>query len=312
MRLLIINNLSSGLRDGAIHDYVRKISSDGDEIVIRNTDGKTPIESLLDGAEGFDAVVAAGGDSTISSVCYGLRGSKIPVLPFPAGTGNLMATNIDSFDEPYALARTTKDRLTVDYDLGEIDFLASGSQDGMTRKGFAVMAGAGYDARIMMGAERLKGIFGSAAYLASAVSDPLPTVADFTITLDDEILRIRGIAVLVINFSKIFPDVAITHTNDARDGMFEVVVVKSQNAVELLPAIIAAFLDRDGGFPSRGDSLEIRLSRTVKVSSIPPLAIQYDGEAPGATTPFEARCLRHATRLIVSSAEHARHEAAEA
>ncbi|MDR2492452.1 MAG: hypothetical protein LBD25_03180 [Coriobacteriales bacterium] len=304
MRVLVINNLVSGLQDGAIHDYVRKLCHNADEIVIRSSNTRTNAEGLLHDAESFDVVVASGGDATVSTVCYSLRGSNVPILPFPAGTGNLVATNLRSPDEPLVLAQMTREGVTQHYDLGEIDYFSEGRTQ---RAGFAVMAGAGYDARIMAHSEKLKGVLGPLAYIASAITDPLPTVAHFTITLDDEVLEMDGIAVLVINFAQIFPDIAITHANDARDGAFEVVVVKSHNAVELLPAVFAAFLDRGGGFPGRFDALEVRLSRTVCVESDPPLAIQYDGEAVDAVTPFVARALPHAVRFIVTREQYERH-----
>ena len=93
MKLLIVNNTSSGYGDGAIYDYIRMVSSDGDEHCIRYTDGTTEIATMLDDADRFDAVVAAGGDGTIAAVSYTLANTGIPILPFPAGTGNLLANN---------------------------------------------------------------------------------------------------------------------------------------------------------------------------------------------------------------------------
>ena len=39
MKLLIVNNLSSGFRDGAIYDFMRAFARDGDEICMRCTNG---------------------------------------------------------------------------------------------------------------------------------------------------------------------------------------------------------------------------------------------------------------------------------
>jgi diacylglycerol kinase family enzyme len=138
------------------------------------------------------------------------------------------------------------------------------------------------------------------AYMMSALTNPNPTVAHFKVTLDDEELEIDGIAILVINFGEIAPNFSITHGNDATDGMFEVVILKKQHAVELLPALFAAFLDSVGNFPGRADALEVRRSSTVYIESDPPLQIQYDGEAIEATTPFEAVILANATEYVVN------------
>ncbi|MFR7493301.1 MAG: diacylglycerol/lipid kinase family protein [Adlercreutzia sp.] len=103
MKLLIVNNLASGFRDGAIYDFMRAFASDGDEICVRCTDGNTDLADFLRDAENFDAVVAAGGDGTVASVAYLLAETGIPLLPFPAGTANLLAMNLASPAEPHAL-----------------------------------------------------------------------------------------------------------------------------------------------------------------------------------------------------------------
>jgi len=296
MRVLIISNLVSGLKTGAIHDFSRYFSRDGDELTLRATSGKTKIEDMLRDAAEFDLVVAAGGDATIGAVAYELRNSDIPLLPFPAGTANLLATNLGTPEEPSALARIARALKTEHFDIGELVFKMGGETK---TKGFDVIAGAGYDAAIMRRAERLKERLGPMAYFAAAISEPNPKVANFTVTLDDEVLKIEGIAVLVINFAQIFPDLSIIHGNDAKDGLFEVVVIKKQHPVELLPALFAAFLDAMGNFPDRADAFEVRHSAHVLVESDPLLELQFDGDTPGATTPFEAHILPGAVRFVV-------------
>ena len=43
MKLLIVNNLVSGLRDGAIYDFARSFAHDGDEIVIHDPRSVTAV-----------------------------------------------------------------------------------------------------------------------------------------------------------------------------------------------------------------------------------------------------------------------------
>ena len=301
MRVLIINNLHSGLRDGRIFEFIRKLSQDGDELIIRNTDVSTPIETLLLDADSCDFVVAAGGDGTIASVCYALRSTGIPILVFPAGTGNLLATNLNQPDESYALVDMVRSGYTLDFDLGE--FIFRGTEKTVT-KGFVVIAGAGYDATIMEDSERLKDSLGPGAYIIAALANPSPELAHFTIDLDDQRIEIDGIAVLVLNFAKIYPDISITHSNDARDGLLEVAIIKPHTAVELIPAFLSAFLDRTGRFPHRADAIDTFRSKNIRVEADPPLHLQYDGEAQGFITPFEARVLPGATRLFVTRQEY--------
>ncbi len=294
MKLLIVNNLVSGYGEGAIYDYIRAFAADGDEVVIRSTDGSTDLRRFLADAEEFDAVIASGGDGTVAAVTYLLADTGIPVLPFPAGTANLLAMNLASPAEPHALAKLTREGEIMDFDLGEIE-LASGE-----RFGFSIMAGAGYDALIMQGAKPAKRLLGPMAYFTSALTNPLPQFSRFTIDIDGEVIESEGVGVLIVNFSKIQFDLPVVHQNLPRDGVFDVAVLHTRDAFGLIPALLASMLDRSGDFPDRTDALELHRGRTISVSADPPLPVQYDGEVTALTTPFTVRMMPEAARFIVS------------
>jgi diacylglycerol kinase (ATP) len=294
VKLLIVNNLVSGYGEGAIYDYIRAFAADGDEVVIRSTDGSTDLRRFLADAEEFDAVIASGGDGTIAAVTYLLADTGIPVLPFPAGTANLLAMNLASPAEPHALAKLTREGEIMDFDLGEIE-LASGE-----RFGFSIMAGAGYDALIMQGAKPAKRLLGPMAYFTSALTNPLPQFSRFTIDIDGEVIESEGVGVLIVNFSKIQFDLPVVHQNLPRDGVFDVAVLHTRDAFGLIPALLASMLDRSGDFPDRTDALELHRGRTISVSADPPLPVQYDGEVTALTTPFTVRMMPEAARFIVS------------
>ncbi len=294
MKLLIVNNLSSGFRDGAIYDFMRAFSEDGDEICVRCTSGCTDLAGFLHDAEDFDAVVAAGGDGTVAPAAYLLAETGIPLLPFPAGTANLLALNLASPAEPHALAKLMRQSLLMDFDIGEIE-LADGQHFG-----FTMIAGAGYDATIMQGAEASKKLLGPMAYFTSAVANPAPQFSRITLAIDGETIETQGVGVLVVNFSKIQFDISLIHENKPRDGMFDIVVMNTHDAVGLIPALLSCMLDRGGEFPARPGSLEVHRGREVTVVADPPLAVQFDGEVTGTTTPFTARMLPEAARFVVS------------
>lgn len=294
MKLLVINNLASGYGEGAIYDFIRSFVQDSDEVVVRSTDGKSDLRAFLHDAENFDAVVASGGDGTVTTVAYLLSATGIPVLPFPAGTANLLAMNLSSPSEPHALANMTRTGNMMDFDIGEIE-LANGE-----RLGFMIMAGAGYDATIMKGAAAGKKLLGPMAYFTSAVANAMPQHSDFTITIDGKTIESAGVGVLIVNFSKIQFDLSVVHENLPRDGAFDVVVLNTKDAFGLIPALIACILDRSGEFPGRTDAFEIYRGREITVDANPPLLVQYDGEVTSRTTPFTVRMLPKAARVIVS------------
>lgn len=271
MKILIINNLASGQYDTAIYDFIRSAARDGDEICLRNTDGTTPISALVEDARTFDRVVAAGGDGTVACVMYALRYSGIPVLPFPSGTANLLSMNLQNPEEPHALAALLRDGRILDFDMGEI----STENDS---RGFAIMAGSGYDATLMATPQR----------------------SDIKLTIDGVSYETKGIGIVLVNFSKITAELSITHVNQPRDGMLDVVVLKAKSAFDLLPSIFAALLDVDGKFPDRGDALDIYSGREITVEADPAFLIEHDGEPTELSTPYTVRVLPAASRLVVS------------
>ena len=295
MKILIIHNQSSGYGDGAVFDFVRSLSKAGNEITLRVFDKDDPWPDKLDDAAGFDAVVASGGDGTIARACYDLRGTGIPLLPFPSGTSNALATNLFSPSEPHALAKQLVEGETLDFDLGEISFAGESH-------GFSLVAGCGYDATIMHAAEANKQLLGPMAYFQAAFTNPNPQKSHFTIEIDGELIEVDGLCVMVANFSKMQYDIALMHQNLPRDGLLDVIILKGENAFGLIPPFMATILDRNGGYPDRGDLVEVHRGMHVKVVADPPLPIQFDGEPCPQTTPFEARLLPMHSRFIVSDA----------
>lgn len=301
MKILILHNQSSGYRDGSIYDFLRAISTPENDITLRCFDKHNPRPDKLSDAESFDVVVASGGDGTIARIGYELRNTGIPIMPFPSGTSNALATNLFSPDEPHALAKTLLRMDTLDFDMGEITF-------GGSSCGFYLVAGCGYDATIMDAAEQNKPLLGPMAYFQAAFMNPNPQKSHFTMQIDGEPYEVDGLSVMVANFSKMQYDIALTHENLPRDGKLDVIILKGENAIGLIPPFMATLLDRNGGFPDRGDLVEIRHCESLSVVAEPPLQVQYDGDPSHKETPFEARLLPLASRFVVSEAclEHYR------
>ena len=293
MKLLIINNLASGYQEGAIYDFIRAFSQDNDEIVLRATDGRTDLRAFLHDASDFDAVVISGGDGSIATVSHELANTGIPLVPFPAGTANLLCANLAQPNEPHALAEMVRAGKTLDFDVAEIEVAGK-------RYGFNIMAGAGYDATIMKNAAASKQKLGQVAYFAAVATNITPKVAHMKLTLDNNVIESDGVGVVLINHSKIQFDIPVAHDTDPRDGMLDVAVLKTANALGLLPALGAALLDRNGEFPGRSSNVEVHRARQVKVEAYPGLPIEFDGEPLDSTEPFIARVLPRAARFIVS------------
>ncbi|HLM21390.1 MAG TPA: diacylglycerol kinase family protein [Propionibacteriaceae bacterium] len=113
--------------------------------------------------EQVDLVIGAGGDGTIRYVADGLAHTGIPLGLVPAGTGNLLARNLDlPLDEVEAIGAALSGQLR------RIDLVRI-TVDDRAQEHFAVIAGIGVDAMIMDETnEDLKDQVGSAAYFVAA------------------------------------------------------------------------------------------------------------------------------------------------
>jgi diacylglycerol kinase family enzyme len=284
-----------------MYDFLKAIGATGADVTVRFVTGGTTLRDLVRDASAFDRVVASGGDGTVTGVCYALRGSGVPILAYPAGTANLLALNLKMPVDPEQLASIALSDKVLDLDIGELTVGDSGTPDRRV-EGFMVGAGAGFDASIMEGAQDLKQSIGSAAYLVGALANLTPTVSRFTLQLDGNEIETEGIAVLVANVARLPFDLPLIHESDPSDGRFEVVVLRTRNAIELLPAVWAAIVDRmTGQHAGRSAGVETHVASSIRVHVEPALPMQFDGEVLPANPSFEIEVLPRAARLLVPS-----------
>jgi diacylglycerol kinase family enzyme len=106
-------------------------------------------------------------------------------------------------------------------------------------------------------------------------------------------------AVMVMNFGRLFFDLPLVPGASPSDGCFEVVVLRGRNVAELAPALMGSMMERLGLSADRLPGIDTYTASEIEVSAYPPLPMQYDGEVISALTPFKARVLPSATTLIL-------------
>ncbi len=286
----MVSNLRSGVGDPGTHEFLSEMGTRDVEITLRFLQEGGDLDALLGDADSFDRVIISGGDGTISAALYALRQSEVPIALYPAGTANLFARNLALPPDPAELARLVFDGEATRLDLGELD-IGGGH-------GFFVMAGAGFDAGLILRAEPLKPIIGEGAYIVAALQDPLPRQSKFDLVLDGDEVSTEGIAVVLVNLAKIQLDLSVTHDSDPRDGLLDVVVIKARTVAGLMPTVFAAVLDRIGNHKGR-PGLDVFKAREVSVTASVPLPFQADGEMLQHTGPLRARILPGAATIML-------------
>lgn len=295
MRCLIVHNKHSGFGSDAIYVFERELVRSGDECLLRVVGESFSAREAVADAERFDVVVLSGGDGTVSSLLWELRGRSVPTCIFPSGTANLLFSNLGNSPEPAALARACRFCRTVACDLGEISWEGGGATGA---RGFSLMAGGGFDAELMRAAAPNKRSMGEAAYFFAALADPLPPVVHYTIEVDGTWIERDGIACLVANNAMIQGDIEIVPDCTMDDGLLDVIVLETTDAVQLVRPLLAGLFDRrgNGGRPQ----IESFKGRRVRVSASEPIPMQVDGEVvASAAASWEARVLPGVARLIV-------------
>jgi len=162
-RLLVIRNPTSGGGSGRrlFEAASAALIARGCPISIHVTSGPGDATDRARQArnEGFDAVVAAGGDGTVNEVVNGLIGGAMPFGLMPIGTANALSFEIGQKRDPESIADTLA--------LGPIRPFWPGIANG---RAFALMAGVGFDAHVVAHVSpRVKRMLGPAAYVCDAV-----------------------------------------------------------------------------------------------------------------------------------------------
>ena len=227
-------------------------------------------------ARGATLVLAAGGDGTVQAVSCGLEGSGVPLGLLPLGTGNLLARNLGlplTLEEALEVALTGRDRVL---DLGRATV---GDAD---PRCFAVMAGLGFDAEMMVDApEGLKSAVGWPAYVVSGLRHLRDSPDEIELVLDGAAAERRPArGVVVGNVGELQGGVALLPDAEPDDGLLDVVVLAPRRLVDW-----GRVLHRLVARSSRQDTtLQRHTARRLEIRTDVPVQAQLDGEPVGAVT----------------------------
>lgn len=213
-------------------------------------------EALSDGAE---LVFVWGGDGMVQQCVDVLAGSGVPLAIVPAGTANLFASSLDI---PQDVPRA------VDIGLyGSERQLDVGKVNG---ERFAVMAGAGLDAKMIEDADGgLKDRVGRIAYVWTASKHLRAEPFEARIEVDGKPwYKGKASCVLVGNVGSLFAGVEVFDNAHPDDGMLEIGVTNAEGIGQWARTMARTALGTTSKSPfvqaTKAKKVDARLSRKVR------------------------------------------------
>lgn len=233
--------------------------------------------------EGFERIVAAGGDGTIHEVVNGLAGSDATLGLLPMGTMNVFATEL-------GLPTHDLKRCWNIIEHGKTRLVDLPSANG---KHFAQLAGVGLDAQVVKETSMaMKRSFGPLSYLIQAAQIAARVPPRLAIESENTSID-EGSFVLIGNGRLYGGPFPFFKRAVLDDGLFDVVVFKRLGYLEIIRYLQNVLFSSE----IRTPEVEYFQTRHLRVSSDQDVPVELDGELVG-TCPVEFRVQKQSLRVL--------------
>jgi YegS/Rv2252/BmrU family lipid kinase len=214
------------------------------------------VERLL--GDGAELLFVWGGDGTVQRCVDAMAGSETALAILPAGTANLLATNL-------GIPQDVEQAVAIGLH-GERRKLDVGRFEG---ERFAVMAGAGFDASMIQQADGgLKDRLGRVAYVWTGSQNLRAKPFKAKITIDG-VPWYAGAAscILVGNVGRLFGGIEVFEDARPDDGRLEIGVVDAEGITDWLRTLARTAVGHADRSPlvqtTRAKKIKVKLSRKV-------------------------------------------------
>jgi diacylglycerol kinase (ATP) len=237
-------------------------------------------------AKGADVVFVWGGDGTVQRCVDAVAGTDTAVAIMPAGTANLLAANLNV---PHELAEAVLVGLH-----GDRRRLDTGWVNG---ERFAVMAGAGFDARMIADADRgAKDRLGRAAYVVTGIKNLRARPVRATVKVDGKrFFQGKVSCVLAANVGQILGGVEAFPQAQPDDGRLELGVVTARNPVEWA----RTFGRLATGHPDESPFAKVTTGKRFRIRFDQKIAYELDGGARPASKTLRIRVRPNSVTICV-------------
>jgi diacylglycerol kinase (ATP) len=213
--------------------------------------------------DGADLILVWGGDGMVRRCIDAVEDAGVDIAVLPAGTSNLFATH---FGIPRDVQEAVRVALRGDrrrIDVGRFE-----------DERFATMAGAGFDAAMIRGADDLKRRLGRAAYVVSGVRNLRAEAFGARIKVDGAPWYDGpATCVLVGNIGDLFAGVEVFPDASVDDGLLDVAVMTAEGTLQVARTVVRTAV----GDPQKSPFVRMTKARTMTVKLDREVLYELDG-----------------------------------
>jgi diacylglycerol kinase (ATP) len=269
--LVILNPAARGERAKTLRDKIASLSR---HVIVRSTGSPGDAGALATRAvaQGYDTIVAAGGDGTINEVVNGIAGTQTRFGILPVGTMNVYATELG----------IPQNNLAKAWQVIEDGFIRKVDLPRANQEYFVQLAGVGLDAEVVrLTTPDSKKALGPMSYLLTLAQVAARQPPKIRIEPVDGAPR-EGSFVLVGNGRFYGGPFVLFKNARLDDGLLDVLVFQNQSHWDLIRYFQAIAF---GNHPTLPD-VDYFQSRGLRLTSREQVPVEIDGELTG-TLPYE-------------------------
>ncbi len=243
---------------------------------------------------GVNAIIASGGDGTLSAAAAAVVGTDIPFGIISRGTANAFATTLGIPDTIAAACQTILQAGTRNVDVAYCN-----------DRPMVLLVGIGFEAETVELADReAKNRFGMMAYVLAGIQQ-LRNLHNFDVEIEteDRIIKTSACAVTVANAA---PATSVLAQGPAGliydDGLLDLTIVAPTSKAGAIAATFHLFQTASTGNAAERNDIGYLRAKQFKITTEPPQKVVLDGEIVG-TTPIEVKCVPAGLKIFVPLTE---------